>query len=163
LRRWSHDKQDNEQVLTLSADPCNSDGSGPRERACLVPGGGRFDLSQDRCTPQTLHESVKKAEIDSGRRSGVPSDVSDRLKALEREKGELRQANETLCKMSAYFAMAELTAGTSHDRVHRRSPRGLWSRADLQGLPIAPSTYHAQPPSGAIQPGCRRAPGRMPS
>jgi transposase len=41
------------------------------------------------CTPQTLHEWVKKAEIDSGQRSGVPSDVSDRLKALE-SRGELR-------------------------------------------------------------------------
>jgi transposase-like protein len=60
------------------------------------------------CTPQTLHEWVKKAEIDSGKRSGVPSDVSDRLKALEREHRELRQANEILRKASAYFAMAEL-------------------------------------------------------
>ena len=56
------------------------------------------------CTPQTLHEWVKKAEIDSGKRSGVPSDVSDRLKALERENRELRQANEILRKASAYFA-----------------------------------------------------------
>ena len=60
------------------------------------------------CTPQTLHEWVKKAEIDSGKRCGVPSDVSDRLKALERENRELRQANEILRKASAYFAMAEL-------------------------------------------------------
>jgi transposase len=60
------------------------------------------------CTPQTLHEWVKKAEVDSGKRSGVPSDVSDRLKALERENRELRQANEILRKASAYFAMAEL-------------------------------------------------------
>jgi transposase-like protein len=60
------------------------------------------------CTPQTLHEWVKKAEIDSGRRSGVPSDVSERLKALERENRELRQANEILRKASAYFAQAEL-------------------------------------------------------
>jgi len=60
------------------------------------------------CTPQTLHEWVKKAEIGSGKRSGVPSDVSDRLKALERENRELRQANEILHKASAYFAQAEL-------------------------------------------------------
>ena len=65
------------------------------------------------CTPQTLHDWVKKAEIDSGRRSGVPSDVSDRLKALERENRELRQANEILRKASAYFARAEL------DRRHK--------------------------------------------
>jgi transposase-like protein len=61
--------------------------------------------------PQTLHEWVKKAEIDSGQRAGVPSDTADKLKALEREVREvreLRQANEILRKASAYFAQAEL-------------------------------------------------------
>ena len=60
------------------------------------------------CTAQTLHEWVKKAEIDSGGRPGVSSDVTERLKALERENRELRQANEILRKASAYFAAAEL-------------------------------------------------------
>ena len=60
------------------------------------------------CAGQTLHEWVKKAEVDSGMRAGVPSDVVDRMKALERENRELRQANEILRKASAYFAMAEL-------------------------------------------------------
>ncbi len=32
----------------------------------------------------------------------------ERIKALERENRELRQANEILRKASAYFAMAEL-------------------------------------------------------
>ena len=59
------------------------------------------------CTAQTLHEWVKKAEIDNGR-PGVSSDVTERLKALERENRELRQANEILRKASAYFATAEL-------------------------------------------------------
>ena len=60
------------------------------------------------CAGQTLHEWVKKAEVDSGTRAGVPSDVADRMKALERENRELRQANEILRKASAYFAMAAL-------------------------------------------------------
>ena len=60
------------------------------------------------CTPQTLHDWVKKAEIDSGQRAGVPTDTAEKLKALERENRELRQANEILRKASAYFAMAEL-------------------------------------------------------
>ena len=60
------------------------------------------------CAGQTLHEWVKKAEVDSGTRAGVPSDVADRMKALERENRELRQANEILRKASAYFAIAEL-------------------------------------------------------
>ncbi|SFP95130.1 transposase, partial [Sphingomonas rubra] len=53
------------------------------------------------CAGQTLHEWVKKAEVDSGTRAGVPSDVADRMKALERENRELRQANEILRKASA--------------------------------------------------------------
>jgi transposase-like protein len=60
------------------------------------------------CTPQTLHEWVTKAEIDSGQRAGVPTDMAEKLKALERENRELRQANEILRKASAYFATAEL-------------------------------------------------------
>ncbi|TWA99011.1 transposase [Bradyrhizobium stylosanthis] len=59
-------------------------------------------------TPQTLHDWVRKAEIDSGQRAGAPTDMAERLKALERENRELRQANEILRKASAYFAMAEL-------------------------------------------------------
>ena len=60
------------------------------------------------CTPQTLHDWVKKAEVDSGQRAGVPTETAEKLKALERENRELRQANEILRKASAYFAMAEL-------------------------------------------------------
>ena len=66
------------------------------------------------CVPQTLHEWVKKAEVDSGKRAGVPTEMADRLKSLERENRELRQANEILRKASAYFAQAEL------DRPFRR-------------------------------------------
>ena len=60
------------------------------------------------CTAQTLNEWIKKSEVDSGVRAGVPTDMAARLKALERENRELRQANEILRKASAYFAQAEL-------------------------------------------------------
>jgi transposase-like protein len=60
------------------------------------------------CTAQTLNEWVKKAEVDDGPRPGVTSDAAEKLKTLERENRELRQANEILRKASAYFAMAEL-------------------------------------------------------
>ena len=60
------------------------------------------------CAAQTLHEWTKKAEIDGGKRAGVPTDVAGKLRALERENRELRQANEILRKASAYFAQAEL-------------------------------------------------------
>ena len=60
------------------------------------------------CTAQSLNEWVKKAEVDSGVRGGLPTEVAEKLKALERENRELRQANAILRKASAYFAMAEL-------------------------------------------------------
>ena len=31
------------------------------------------------CTPQTLHDWVKKAEIDSGQRAGVPTDMAEKM------------------------------------------------------------------------------------
>lgn len=60
------------------------------------------------CAVNTLNDWVKKAEVDCGRRAGIPSEMAERMKALERQNRELRQANEILRKASAYFAMAEL-------------------------------------------------------
>lgn len=60
------------------------------------------------CSANTLNDWVKKAEVDSGKRAGIPTDMAEKMKALERENRELRQANEILRKASAYFAMAEL-------------------------------------------------------
>ena len=62
------------------------------------------------CTSQTLNEWVKKAERGQ---PGLTSDLASKLKVLERENRELRQANEILRKASAYFAQAEL------DRRHK--------------------------------------------
>ena len=60
------------------------------------------------CSAHTLNEWVKRAEVDSGKRAGLPSDMAEKIKALERENRELRQANEILRKASAYLAPAEL-------------------------------------------------------
>ena len=60
------------------------------------------------CNAATLHEWAKRAEVNRGVRAGVPTDVAEKMKAMEREIRELRQANEILRKASAYFAMAEL-------------------------------------------------------
>ena len=60
------------------------------------------------CSTQTLANWVKQAERDTGKRAGLTTDERERLKALERENRELRQANEILRKASAYFAQAEL-------------------------------------------------------
>ena len=60
------------------------------------------------CTAQTLSNWVRQAERDQGKRAGSTTDERERIKALERENRELRQANEILRKASAYFAQAEL-------------------------------------------------------
>lgn len=66
------------------------------------------------CSGETLRSWVRQAERDQGLRDGTTSEERERIKALEREVRELRQANEILRKASAYFAMAEL------DRPFRR-------------------------------------------
>ena len=48
-----------------------------------------------------LNDWFKKAEVDSGNRAGIPTDMAEKMKALERENRELRQANEILRKASA--------------------------------------------------------------
>jgi transposase len=60
------------------------------------------------CTSETLRKWVRLAERDQGLRAGPTTDERERIKVLEREVRELRQANEILRKASAYFAMAEL-------------------------------------------------------
>jgi transposase len=60
------------------------------------------------CTAETLRGWVRQSERDQGLRAGTTSDERERIKALEREVRELRQANEILRKASAYFAQAEL-------------------------------------------------------
>jgi len=60
------------------------------------------------CTAETLRSWLRQSERDSGKRAGATTDDRERIKALERENRELRQANEILRKASAYFAQAEL-------------------------------------------------------
>ena len=56
------------------------------------------------CGAQPLRLWVRRSERDQGARLGLTTDERERIKALEREVRELRQANEILKKASAYFA-----------------------------------------------------------
>jgi transposase len=60
------------------------------------------------CSPETLRNWKRRAEVDSGGREGLKTEDRARLKELERENRELKRANEILRKASAYFAQAEL-------------------------------------------------------
>ncbi|XWN29802.1 MAG: IS3 family transposase [Devosia sp.] len=95
------------------------------------------------CAAQTLNEWVKKAEINSGRRPGVPNEMAEKMKALERENRELRQANEILRKASAYFGPGGARPPVE-DMIafidDHRAEHGVEPICKV--LPIAPSTYH---------------------
>ena len=60
------------------------------------------------CSPDSLRVWCQQAERDDGQRAGLTMEEKDRIKDLEREVKELRQADEILKKASAYFAQAEL-------------------------------------------------------
>jgi transposase len=60
------------------------------------------------CVPPTLHEWVKQAEVNSGRRAGTTTSDAQRIEELERKVKELRRANDILKTASAFFVQAEL-------------------------------------------------------
>ena len=77
------------------------------------------------CTPQTLNEWRKKVDVDNGRKPGQTTDMAAKVKALEREVRELRQANEPKVREASSCARRRRilprrssTARTSDDRVH---------------------------------------------
>jgi len=88
------------------------------------------------CAPQTLNEWVKKAEVNTGQCGGITTEQAEKMKALERENRELKQANEILRKASAYFvptlgdcpaihchaAGRSSTAHSRNDPLYQRSP-----------------------------------------
>jgi transposase-like protein len=54
--------------------------------------------------PDTLRTWVKQADIDAGRRPGIPTADAARARELERENRELKRANEILLAASSFFA-----------------------------------------------------------
>lgn len=68
-------------------------------------------------SPDSLRVWCQQAERDAGQRGGLTSAEKYRIKELEREVRELRQASEILKMASAYFAAPE-TARSANDHVH---------------------------------------------
>ena len=109
---------------------------------------GQFVLRNAQCPPETLRKWVKQAEIDQGKRDGLTSADRDRLKELERENRELRQANEILRKASvANPAMTNLlTSRTGASHAHWvelkvTGRKGL--NAGSESLPLAAPPFNA--------------------
>jgi transposase len=54
---------------------------------------------------ESLRSWVRQAEVDGGRRPGVPTAEQQRLAELEREVRELRRANDILKAAASFFAL----------------------------------------------------------
>lgn len=79
---------------------------------------------------ETVRTWVRKAEVDVGRRPGTTSEEAAQIKRLRAENAGLRRANEIL--EAARLALRPSSTGPRNARsVHRHSPRGVRSRADL--------------------------------
>ncbi|WP_183192230.1 IS3 family transposase [Ancylobacter tetraedralis] len=115
------------------------EGEHPSRWAAIMSISGKIG-----CTAQTLNEWVKKAEVDTGRKPGLTTDIAAKLKALERENRELRQANEILRKASAYFCPGGARPPVQTMIAFIDDHRGAYGVEPIcRVLPIAPSTYHA--------------------
>ncbi|EPM1166262.1 MAG: IS3 family transposase [Dechloromonas sp.] len=94
------------------------------------------------CAAQTLHDWVKRHEVDTGRRDGITTDERERMKALERENKELRQANEILRLASAFFGAGGARPPQEEVRTfidRHRETYGVEPLCKL--LQVAPSGY----------------------
>ena len=83
-------------------------------------------------TAETLRGWVRQAERDEGKRAGLTTDERERIKALEREVRELRQANEIL---RAKPTPLNINLGSDRFAMFNkvRDIPGFGARADLSG------------------------------
>ncbi|WP_080635781.1 hypothetical protein [Rhizobium leguminosarum] len=94
------------------------------------------------CWAQTMNEWVKKAEVDDGSRPGLPNEVAEKMKALERETRELRQANEIPCKRPL---ISRWRSSTAHEAVISSidgHPSVFVVEPIFRLLQITPSAYY---------------------
>ncbi|NDV89555.1 IS3 family transposase [Aurantimonas aggregata] len=95
------------------------------------------------CSGETLRNWLRQAERDQGSRAGPTSEERERIKSLEREVRELRQANEILRKASAYFCPGGARPPVQTMKAFIDENRDDYGVEPIcRVLPIAPSTYH---------------------
>ncbi|HCY99410.1 MAG TPA: IS3 family transposase [Rhodobacter sp.] len=95
------------------------------------------------CSPDSLRVWMRQVQRDGGERPGPTSVEIARIKELERENRELRQANEILRKASAYFCPGGARPPVSQmmDFIEEsREAHGV--EPICRALQFAPSTYY---------------------
>ena len=89
-----------ERAVRMVAEIRHEHGS---EWAAIESVAGKLGIG----SAQTLHNWIRKAQVDSGQRAGVSTDAAAELRKLRAENRELKRANDILKSASVFFA-AEL-------------------------------------------------------
>jgi len=63
--------------------------------------------------PESVRAWVTQADIDAGKREGVPSDSAEEIRRLEQELREVKRANEILKRAASFFQAVS-------DRQHKK-------------------------------------------
>ncbi|WP_299451360.1 IS3 family transposase [uncultured Pigmentiphaga sp.] len=94
------------------------------------------------CSGYTLLQWVQRAEVEAGRRPGLPEAEQERIKALEREVKELRRANEILKSASGFFRPGGARPRTEEVNAYIDQHRDLYGVEPIcKVLQVAPSAY----------------------
>src|SRR6476469_4427083 len=88
----------------------------PSQWAAITAVAGMLGIG----TPETLRTWIRRSEVDTGLRPGLPSQMAEENKALRKEVAELRRANEIL-KAAAISSGPSSTGPGDGDSVHRRA------------------------------------------
>ena len=95
------------------------------------------------CVPQTLHEWVKKAEVDSGKRAGVPTEVAEQVEGAGTREPRASAGQRDPAQGVRIFcpggARPPVQAMIAFIDDHREA---YGVEPICRVLPIAPSTYH---------------------
>ena len=99
------------------------------------------------CTAETLRKWVRQAERDQGLRAGRTTASRTASRSLNARFANGARPTRCCARRRRILPRRSSTAGSGHDRFHRRSSPPVWGRADLQGAADRP--VHLPRASGA--------------